>query len=139
MTPQPASLLRRFGAIIYDSLLVIATLCVATVPFIAIRGGEPVEPSNLSFQLSLLVIVYCFFVGFWTFKGRTLGMQSWGLQCESAGGKRPSLSEASLRFAAAIFSWLIVGFGFLWQLVDKDSLALHDRISGTRLMFYKKQ
>jgi uncharacterized RDD family membrane protein YckC len=29
--------------------------------------------------------------------------------------------------------------GFLWQLVDKDKLTWHDRISGTRLVYYPKE
>ena len=39
MTPQPASLLRRLGAMLYDGLLVLAVLFLATLPFIAVRGG----------------------------------------------------------------------------------------------------
>jgi len=40
---QNAGLMRRFAAIIYDMLLVAALLFIATIPFIALRGGEPVE------------------------------------------------------------------------------------------------
>lgn len=135
----PASLLRRIGAMIYDALLVIALLFLATVPFIALRGGESVEPANFSYQVTLVLVVYLFFVGFWTSKGRTLGMQSWGLQVESADGGLPSVSAASLRFLAAILSWACLGLGFLWQLVDRDRLTWHDRLSGTRLVHYPKQ
>jgi uncharacterized RDD family membrane protein YckC len=46
---------------------------------------------------------------------------------------------ASLRFFAAILSWLPAGLGFWWQLWDKDKLAWHDRLSGTRLRHYPKQ
>ena len=40
---KPASLPRRLGAILYDSLLLLALLFLATVPFIAVRGGQPVS------------------------------------------------------------------------------------------------
>ena len=40
---QNTGLLRRLAAIIYDTLLVCALLFLATIPFIALRGGEPVE------------------------------------------------------------------------------------------------
>ncbi len=139
MSPQPSGLLRRLGAIIYDTLLVTAVLFLATIPFIAVRGGEPVEPQNFGFQISMLTVIYAFFVGFWTRKGRTLGMQSWGLQCESASGGRPSLGQATRRFFAAILSWAVFGLGFLWQLVDRDKLTWHDRLSDTRLNFYPKK
>ena len=137
--PGPASLLRRIGAMIYDALLVIALLFLTTLPFIALRGGESVETENFSYQLTLILVIYLFFVGFWTSKGRTLGMQSWGLRVESASGGLPSVSAASLRFVAAILSWACLGMGFLWQLVDRDKCTWHDRLSGTRLVYYPKK
>jgi len=137
---QPCSLLRRIGAMLYDALLILALLFLATIPFIALRGGEPVEPgSNLPYQITLAVIIFTFFVGFWSRSGRTLGMQSWGLRAETSDGQIPSVGQASIRFSASILSWLPVGLGFLWQLWDKEKLTWHDRISGTRLMHYPKE
>jgi uncharacterized RDD family membrane protein YckC len=132
------SLRRRFGAILYDSLLVLALLFLATLPFIGMRSGESVEPATKLHQLTLLFVVYVFFVGFWSGYGRTLGMQSWRLRIETADGAKPSYAAASLRFFAAILSWLPVGLGFWWQLWDADRLTWHDRISGTRLRYYPK-
>ena len=133
------SLGRRFGAIIYDSLLVLALLFLGTLPFIAVRGGDPVDPGTIPYQVTMLLIVYLFFVGFWCGYGRTLGMQSWRLKIETAEGDRPSLKLASLRFVAAIISWLPAGLGFWWQLWDKEGLAWHDRLSGTFLRHYPKK
>jgi len=133
------SLLRRLAAILYDALLIGALLFLATVPFIAARGGEPVEiGDNTLYRFVLALVVYVFFVGFWTRSGRTLGMQSWGLQLETPDGHIPSFATASVRFIAAIISWAPAGLGFLWQLWDKDKLTWHDRISGTRLVHYPK-
>jgi uncharacterized RDD family membrane protein YckC len=132
-------LLRRLAAIMYDTLLVAAVLFMATVPFIAVRGGEPVEiGDNTSYRIALVIVIYTFFVGFWTRSGRTLGMQSWGLQLETMNGGRPTLATASVRFIAAIISWAPFGLGFLWQLWDKDKLTWHDRISGTHIVYYRK-
>jgi uncharacterized RDD family membrane protein YckC len=136
---QNTGLLRRLAAIAYDSLLVIALLALATVPFIAVRGGEPVEiGENRVYQLVLVLVIYLFFVGFWTRVGRTLGMQSWGLQLETADGSKPTLATASVRFIAAIISWVPAGLGFLWQLWDRDRLTWHDRISGTHIVHYPR-
>ncbi len=134
-----ASLLRRFGAMLYDSLLVMALLILATLPFVGLRDGEPVAPYDRTYQLTLLLVIYLFFVGFWTAKGRTLGMQSWGLRVETPSGRLPTVGQASLRFAASILSWLPLGLGFLWQLWDKDSLTWHDKLSGTRLIHYPRR
>lgn len=135
---ESAILGRRFGAIIYDSLLVLALMFLGTLPFVAVRGGEPVDPGNIPYQLTMLTIPYLFFIGFWTRYGRTLGMQSWRLQLETFDGGRPDFKEATLRFFAAIISWLPAGLGFWWQLWDRDGLAWHDRLSGTRLRYYPK-
>ena len=134
-----ASLSRRFGAIAYDSLLVIALLFLTTIPFVAIRGGEPVDSTgNIAYQLTLTIVIYGFFVGFWSRSGCTLGMQSWGLRVETGKSQAPSVKQATVRFFAAVLSWLPLGLGFLWAIWDKDGLTWHDRISGTRLMYYPK-
>lgn len=134
-----SSLLRRFGAVLYDLLLVLALMFLVTLPFIAMRDGEPVEANeNFIYQLCLAIVIYVFFVGFWTRSGRTLGMQSWGLRVELPDGQLPGPGAASLRFVAAILSWLPLGLGFIWQLWDKDRLTWHDRLSGTRLVHYPK-
>ena len=133
-------LLRRLAAMLYDALLVIALLFMATLPFIAARAGEPVETGdNLLYRTVLIAVVFAFFVGFWSRSGRTLGMQSWGLQLETMDGQLPSATAATLRFFAAIVSLLPLGLGFLWQLIDRDRLAWHDRISKTRLVYYPRE
>jgi uncharacterized RDD family membrane protein YckC len=133
-----APLLRRLGAVLYDSLLVLALMFLATLPFIAIRGGEPVESGNIFYQAILVIVPWCFFVGFWTRSGRTLGMQTWRLQIEKQNGAQPGVADATIRFFAAIVSWLPLGLGFWWQLWDPEHLAWHDRLSGTRLRYYPK-
>ena len=135
---ETASLWRRLGAMIYDALLMLAILFAVTLPLVALRDGEPIESGNLLYQVLLVGTAYVFFVGFWWRYGRTLGMQSWRIRIELPDGGEPSLSACSIRFVAAILSWLPLGLGFLWQLVDRESLSLHDRLSGTRLRYYPK-
>lgn len=136
---ENVTLLRRCGAMLYDGLLILALLFLGTLPFIAARGGEPVESGDFVYRLTLLLLVYLFFVIFWSRYGRTLGMQSWGLRIEAANGEPPTLAASSLRFVAAILSWLPAGLGFIWSLFDSDQLTWHDRISGTRLRFYPRK
>ena len=132
-------LLRRMAAIVYDMLLLFAILMLVGTPFVIMRGGEAVPPlTDLFFRLTIGATIYLFFVVYWTRSGRTLGMQSWGLQLETTEGRKPTLATASLRFFAAVLSWIPAGLGFLWQLWDKDKLTWHDRISGTRLVYYPK-
>ncbi len=136
-------LLRRLAAILYDSLLLVALWFLATVPFIAIEGGESIEPGSgplhIVYQLTLIGVAYAFFVGFWCHRGRTLGMQSWGLQLQASNDRLPSVGAATIRFFAAILSWLPLGLGFLWQLWDTEKLTWHDRLSKTRLVYYPRE
>jgi uncharacterized RDD family membrane protein YckC len=126
-------------AILYDTLLLLALSIMLTLAFIAVNSGESVSvDQNLTYQLCLGAISYVFFVAYWTRSGRTLGMQSWRLQLETSSGERAGIATASIRYFAAILSWAPLGLGFWWQLWDKDRLAWHDRISGTRLMHYPK-
>ena len=133
-----ASLGRRMGSIVYDSLLVLALMFLGTLPFIVMRGGEPVAAGDPAYQLTMLSVAYAFFAGFWTRVGRTLGMQSWGLSLETMDGQKAGFCRSSLRFFSALLSWLPMGLGFWWQLWDRDNLCWHDRISGTRLRFHPK-
>ena len=133
-----APLTRRLMAILYDGLLVLALLFVATVPFVGMRGGQPVDSGDLPYQITLVTIAWAFFAGFWSLSGRTLGMQSWRLRIEDENGLRPGIATSTLRFFAAILSWLPLGLGFWWQIWDKDKLSWHDRLSGTRLRYYEK-
>lgn len=137
---ETTGFLRRIAAMLYDLLLVLALLFLATIPFIALRGGEAVESSdNFVYRVVVVIVIYVFFVGFWSRSGRTLGMQSWRLQLEDDNGQVPSVGRASLRFAAALLSWLPLGLGFIWQLWDSQRLTWHDRISKTRVVYYPKK
>jgi uncharacterized RDD family membrane protein YckC len=132
------NLKRRFMSIIYDSLLILSIMIIGTLPFIAIRYGEAVESNSNYYQFTLFIIIYFFLVGFWSISGRTLGMQSWGLRLETLDGYRPNIIQCSIRFFAAIVSWLPFGLGFWWQLFDKQNLTWHDRISKTKIFYYPR-
>ena len=133
-----SSLLRRLGAVLYDTILVAALLLFTSVPFVIARAGEAVDPYTLGHQITLLLVTIVFFIGFWSRSGSTLGMLAWGLRVETADGQAPTIKVASIRFFASILSWIPLGLGFLWQLWDKDGLTWHDRLSGTRLRHYPK-
>ena len=66
----PSSLLRRVGAMLYDALLITALLFLATVPFIAIEGGESIESRSgvlhVIYQLTLVSVTFAYFAGYWT-------------------------------------------------------------------------
>lgn len=134
---ENTTLPRRLGAMLYDSVLMVAILFAVTLPVVMVLD-DYVAPGDPLYRLLLVAVSYAFFVGFWYRYGRTLGMQSWGLRVEGAGGERPTLVQCSVRFVVALVSLLAFGAGFLWQLVDPDGLTWHDRASGTRLRWYPR-
>lgn len=122
---------RRLAACLYDGLVLLAVLMVAGAAWVVLAGGAA-EPADPWFRLFLLLISALFFAGFWT-RGETLGMRAWKLRVVGPDGRPPGWGRALLRFGAAIVSWLPLGLGYLWVLVDRDRQAWHDRLSKTRL------
>ena len=70
----------------------------------------------------------------WTRRGQTLGMVAWRLRLERADGSLPCWPDVPKRLAAATLSLLPAGLGWWWMLVDRERLAWHDRLSGTRIV-----
>jgi len=143
-TDRPvAGLLRRFGAMVYDTLLVLALLMVTTALLLPLTGGEAIVPDEAGaleyvYRLVLLLLIMGFFGIFWTRRGQTLGMAAWRLRLERMDGGRPTWGDAIKRLASSLLSWGAAGAGFLWILVDRDRLAWHDRLSRTRIVVEPK-
>jgi len=122
-------LARRLGALLYDTLLVVAVLMVVTLPFVLLDLGQ--TPFH---QSALLLTIFAFFSKFWRHGGQTLGMKSWDMRIISNNGKPITLIQCLLRIIAATLSILCFGLGYIWMLIDKDNLTWADRYSETRLI-----
>jgi uncharacterized RDD family membrane protein YckC len=130
-TPPPAGLLYRLAALLYDTLLLLAVLFIATALLLPLTHGEAMAPGNPFYSSYLLFVSFFFFGWFWMHGGQTLGMRAWRLQLRRIDGGPLTWWHVLLRFLSAIPSWALLGVGFWWMLVDKRRLALHDRISET--------
>jgi len=140
---SPPGLLRRLAAVLYDSLLLLALLMVATAMFLPLTGGEAIDPKRdpmleWVYRAVLLLLTVGFYGIFWTRRGQTLGMASWRLRVEREDGGTLGWGDALRRLAAAVLSWLPLGLGWLWILVDPEHRAWHDRLSGTRMVLVEK-
>lgn len=132
---RPPGLLRRLGAIAYDSLLLLAILFFATGILIPLNHGEAFTSEQIFYPVYLLLISFVFFGWFWTHGGQTLGMRAWKIIVLSEDGHPITWRQAALRFVCALLSWACLGLGFLWILIDKDRKAWHDRLSKTAVFF----
>lgn len=128
-----APLWQRLAALFYDSLLVFALLMVAIAAAFWLKGGS-IAPQDPFFRLYLLLVMALFFCGFWVAGGQTLGMRSWRLRLQRRDGRPLGWWQALWRFALAVPSVGLAGIGLWWMLLDPQGLALHDRLSGTRVV-----
>ena len=135
------TLLRRLGAIFYDTLLIGSCVLIAggilnTLITQLLGLPEIIPGSGLARLLFILEILMVFgLVGwFWTHGGQTLGMRAWKLRVVSAHGQTLTWQQAAVRFIMSLGSFLALGAGFLMALFDPDKLTWHDRYSRTYLI-----
>lgn len=116
------------------------------------------------YQLGLLILGYVFFGGFWTHGGQTIGMRTWRMRVVRLDGAPLDWYRALLRYLAMLIPWLLLLLGsellmsamqsahalpwrvvgvlallvalaaFLWPAFDRQALAWHDHLSGSRLV-----
>jgi uncharacterized RDD family membrane protein YckC len=131
--PRPPGLRRRAACFLYESLVVIALLIVASFPVVGFLPAVPTPTSRLVNQGYLFAVAGVYFTWFWRHGGQTLAMKTWQIRLVGASGDRVGLGQAWLRYLLAVLGLCAVGFGFLWALWDREHLYLHDRLAGTRL------
>jgi uncharacterized RDD family membrane protein YckC len=127
--------LRRLTVILYDLLLLLAVLFVATALLLPLNAGKAFTAQQFFFPLYLLLVSFLFYAWFWTHGGQTLGLRAWKIRVLTLDRKPISWKQALLRFMAAIVSWGFCGLGFLWILIDKNQCSWHDHLSKTALFF----
>ncbi|HVY24734.1 MAG TPA: RDD family protein [Steroidobacteraceae bacterium] len=134
---RPGSVIRRIGAMIYDMLLLIAVLLVATIPFTAIFGKQVLIPSAVGWFAYLVylfwqvLVVVLFFGFFWTRRGQTLGMQVWRLRVEDEHGQLLSWRLVIRRLLFAALPWLP---GYIVLIASETAHSMALKWSGEALL-----
>lgn len=118
-----ASLARRLGALLYDTLASIAILMLTTACWLPMYGGEAVPPGNLWYQASLVGVLYLYFAYCWH-RGQTVGMRAWRIRITHVDGGPVSWAQSAVRFVTAPIG--ICGMLLGWPL--------HDRWSKTKIL-----
>lgn len=128
---------RRFSAMLYDFLLLVAILFAATALLLPFNSGAAATTdSQLWFyRIYLLSISFLFYGWFWTHGGQTLGLRAWKIKVLTLDKQVISWPQAGLRFVFAVLSWMALGCGFLWILIDKNKRSWHDHLSKTAIFF----
>ena len=131
-TIRYAGLVRRLIAIIYDLLLLLAILFIATAAAMVVNNVDaivPGQPLYPFYVIYLLTISFIYYGWFWTHGGQTLGMKTWKMKLQQENGDAVTWPLALLRFITAIISWSTAGLGFLWSLFHPKRRTWHDMVS----------
>lgn len=145
-----AGLLRRFAAMVYDSLLLMALALAygALVTFlnVVIQGTPPEGEAirwgawRLPVFLGLVGVWVGFFYYFWGKHGQTLGMRAWRLKLvDDRSGGPASRGQRLGRALLAAPALLLAGAGYFWRWVDASGHTLHGRLSRTRVILLPKE
>jgi uncharacterized RDD family membrane protein YckC len=129
---------RRFAALLYDGFLLAALLMIYTGA-ILIFTRRAVLPETYGgwvylYRAGLIAVIAVYYVLNWVRSGQTLGMRAWHLRAVSDQGSRLGTSSALLRFLCGFLAWPPAALGVLWLYLDPDHLAIHDRLSRTRVV-----
>lgn len=132
-----ASLRRRLASLLYESLLLVSVTAGLMVPLwlYSAFANRPAPPSFYRVYFFLGYALY--FIWHWQHGRQTLAMRTWRLHLRAADGQPLSMIRLALRYVLAWPSIGFCGIGLLWAFFDRDRQFLHDRLSGTRIIFVR--
>jgi uncharacterized RDD family membrane protein YckC len=128
------SLLKLGACFIYDTLVVIAISFFCGWLFLWLVGDATHGAKRYALQLFLWLSVGVYFVWCWSKSGQTLAMQTWKLKVVDQQLQLLTIKTAVARYVLACISLMLLGLGFLWAIVDRDKLFLHDRLLRSRII-----
>jgi uncharacterized RDD family membrane protein YckC len=131
---------RRFAALVYDSLLIAGLLLAYTGLIVLLHGDAAVTRDSggvwwYAYRAGELAIIGAYYVLNWIRSGQTLGMRAWRLRTVDESGKPVELARAVHRFLCGFLAWTPAALGVLWLYLDPEHLAIHDRLSRTRVLY----
>ena len=125
---------RRTVSLLYESLLLLAVIFVASFIFHLIFRDPDAAYFRPLYQFYLLIIMGYYFTWFWINGGQTLAMQTWKMRVVTTDGNPLNKSKATTRYLLATVGIFFFGIGLLWALFDRDHQFLHDRLAGTKII-----
>ena len=136
---QNVTRFRLFASCVYELLLLLALWMLCTWMFVGLFGDATSHYKRTFLQLFLWLVTGAYFVWCWTKTGQTLATKTWKIKLVTqnlANQQNVNLNkrQAIIRYALASVSILACGLGFIWALVDKDRLFLHDRLLKMRFI-----
>jgi uncharacterized RDD family membrane protein YckC len=130
---------RRLAALVYDAFLLTALLMIFTGGALFFTHGAAVELATAGnwvyvYRAGLVLVIAGYYALNWLRSGQTLGMRAWRLRTVTDTGHTLTWSSAILRACFGLIAWAPAALGVLWLYLDPEHLALHDRLSKTRVI-----
>jgi uncharacterized RDD family membrane protein YckC len=130
---------RRLAALIYDTFLLAALLMTFTGGALFFTHGAAVELATAGnwvyvYRGGLVLVIVGYYALNWLHSGQTLGMRAWRLRTVSDSDQPLTCSAVILRAIFGFIAWAPAALGVLWLYLDPKHLALHDRLSKTRVV-----
>ena len=132
---QAPSLIKLGACLIYEALTIIALCFVCALVYLWLVGDSTQGAKRYLLQLFLWLSLGMYFIWCWLKTGQTLAMQAWHLKLVTHDGHLLSPRMVIARYILATLGFMLVGIGYLWALVDRDTLFLHDRILNNRIIY----
>ncbi|MCJ7816087.1 MAG: RDD family protein, partial [Xanthomonadales bacterium] len=101
---SPCSLLRRLAIIVYDGIVVISLLMLATMLAMLAGFGGRTAMKDPIYTGYLLAVWFIYLAWCWHKGGMTVGMRAWRVKIEDRDGHRPGWGMSALRFLVSLVS-----------------------------------
>jgi len=127
-------LVMLIGALISGTALFLGTNTGIVEMVLSSKGIDIVRKAIPYIKTTLGIIVAIpplYFIIMHTVFGQTIGKMILGIQVVRSDGRRVGLLISTLRFFCYIVSFVLLCFGFLWIIVDKQRQGWHDMIADT--------
>ncbi len=122
----------RAMAAAIDTSMVLIGLGLFLVVFFLSGGDIVLSRNNAPFLVGAVLGVAFFYRLLWYMADvDTPGLRFAGLRLVNFDGRAPGRKQRRLRQVAGLLSFLSVGLGLVWALVDEERLTWHDHISKT--------
>jgi uncharacterized RDD family membrane protein YckC len=144
---RSAPLWRRFAALGYDSLILMALsmgygALITSVKVALGTQGQDYQPMLKSplYFLGWLVVLVGFFLYSWCRSGQTIGMRAWRIRVipNDSAHKALSLKQGLARCLLGTFSMLALGAGYWYGLFNREGNTWHDVKTQSRVILIPK-
>jgi len=134
ITQNLCPLPRRLLAIVYDSIILMGLLMMASAIALPFGSENTIAFRDFWFTFWLFLVCFAYLGGCWRYGGMTVGMRAWKIKLVSDNDEIISWPRCFLRFLVALVSLLVLGLGILWALVDRNKRCWHDLAARTLLI-----